>query len=58
MSIDSVAIDFSRIFAPHHAYVALSRARTYEGLYLKNLTKDKIFIDPKVVHYMESLEEV
>ena len=58
MSLDSVAIDFARIFAPHQAYVALSRARTYEGLYLKNLTKDKIFIDPKVVHYMESLEEV
>ena len=58
MSLDSVAIDFSKVFAPHMAYVALSRARTYEGLYLKNLTKDKIFIDPKVVHYMESLEEV
>lgn len=56
MSLDSVAIDFSRIFAPHQAYVALSRARTYEGLYLKNLTKESIFIDPKVVDYMKSLE--
>lgn len=56
MSLDSVAIDFSRIFAPHQAYVALSRAKSYEGLYLKNLTKDCIFINPKVVDYMKSLE--
>lgn len=56
MSLDSVAIDFSRIFAPHQAYVALSRARNYDGLYLKNLTKKSIFIDPKVVDYMKSLE--
>lgn len=57
MSLDSVAIDFSRIFAPHQAYVALSRAKTYDGLYLKNLTKNSIFIDPKVVDYMKSLEK-
>lgn len=57
MSLDSVAIDFSRIFAPHQAYVALSRARNYDGLYLKNLTSKCIFIDPKVVDFMKSLEE-
>ena len=56
MSLDTVAIDFSRIFAPHQAYVALSRAKTYDGLYLKNLTKKSIFIDKKVVDYMNSLE--
>ena len=56
MSLDSVAIDFSRIFAPHQAYVALSRARNYDGLYLKNLTSKCIFIDPKVVDFMNSLE--
>lgn len=56
MSLDSVAIDFSRIFAPHQAYVALSRARSYDGLYLKNLTQKCIFINPKVVNYMKSLE--
>lgn len=57
MSLDSVAIDFDRIFAPHQAYVALSRARSYDGLYLKNLTYDKIFIDNRVVKFMESLEQ-
>lgn len=57
MSLDSVAIDFAKVFAPSMAYVALSRAREYNGLYLKNLTKDKIFINPKVVEYMESLEQ-
>lgn len=57
MSLDSVAIDFSRIFAPHQAYVALSRAKSYNGLYLKNLTKNCIFIDAKVVDFMRSLEK-
>ena len=56
MSLDSVAIDFARVFAPHMAYVALSRAKSYEGLYLKNLSSDKIYIDKKVVNFMESLE--
>ena len=56
MSLDSVAIDFSRIFAPHQAYVALSRAKNYEGLYLKNLTKECIFIDQKVIKFMNDLE--
>lgn len=56
MSLDSVAIDFARIFAPHQAYVALSRAKNYDGLFLKNLSSDKIFIDSKVIKFMESLE--
>lgn len=56
MSLDSVAIDFSRIFAPHQAYVALSRARTYDGLYLKNLCENSVFIDNNVVEFMASLE--
>lgn len=56
MSLDSVAIDFSRVFAPHMAYVALSRCRSLEGLYLKNLKYESIFIDNKVVKYMESLK--
>lgn len=58
MSLDSVAIDFTKVFAPHMAYVALSRARNYDGLYLKNLTKDCIFIDNKVVDFMNRLEKI
>lgn len=57
MSLDSVAIDFARIFAPHQAYVALSRARSYDGLYLKNLKNESIFIDNKVIKFMESLKK-
>lgn len=56
MSLNTVAIDFTRVFAPHMAYVSLSRCRNYDGLYLKNLSSDKIFIDNKVTKFMESLK--
>jgi len=43
MSLDKVACDLSRTFERGMAYVALSRARTYEGLYLASpLTKRQI----------------
>lgn len=37
MSLDSVEVDLSRAFTPGQGYVALSRARTLEGLVLRGL---------------------
>lgn len=56
MTLDNVAINFSKIFAPSQAYVALSRAKSYEGLYLKGLTKKSVFIDDRVVEFMNKME--
>ena len=57
MTLNSVAINFSRIFSAHQAYVALSRCKSYDGLYLKNLSMDKIYIDNRVVEFMNKLEQ-
>lgn len=53
MSLDSVAIDLDRVFSSHQAYVSLSRVRSYEGLYLKNISANKIFVNQHVVDFME-----
>lgn len=57
MTLDSVAINFAKIFAPSMSYVALSRCKSYEGLYLKNLDMDKIFIDKKIVGFMDKIKK-
>ena len=57
MTLNSVAINFSKIFSACQAYVALSRCKSYDGLYLKNLSMDKVFIDNRVVEFMNRLEE-
>lgn len=57
MTLNSVAINFSKIFSACQAYVALSRCKSYDGLYLKNLSMDKIFIDNKVVEFMNKMEK-
>lgn len=56
MTLDNVAINFSKIFAPAQAYVALSRVKSYDGLYLKGLTKKSVFIDNRVVKFMNNME--
>lgn len=54
-TLDSVVIDIGRgIFTPGQAYVALSRVRTLEGLFIQNFIKEKIYADPEVVEYLSS----
>jgi ATP-dependent exoDNAse (exonuclease V) alpha subunit len=56
MSLDRMAIDFEGIFAPFQAYVALSRARTLEGVQIKNFDPKYIKIDQEAVDFMRSIE--
>ena len=52
---DRAVIDFGKgTFASGQAYVALSRCRTLEGLFLKApLDKEHIFIDPHIENFMK-----
>ncbi len=49
MSLDSAEIDLSKTFAYGMGYVALSRARTLEGVRLVGFHRDALLADPEVL---------
>ncbi len=48
MSLDSAEIDLTRSFSPGMGYVALSRVRSLEGIYLKGYNKMSFLIDHRI----------
>ena len=57
MTLDRLVVDCSRIFERGQAYVAMSRVKTLDGLYLKAFSKDKVMVDEKVADFYENLTE-
>ncbi len=57
MTLDKLVVDCSRIFERGQAYVAMSRVKTLDGLYLKNFSKDKVMVDERVADFYSHLEE-
>ena len=56
-TLDCAAIDIGQtVFEYGQTYVALSRVRTLDGLYLLNFNPSKIRANPKVVAFYKSLE--
>ena len=55
MSLDKLVVDCSRIFEKGQTYVALSRIKTLEGLYLRNFDPAKVMVDDKVVKFYDEL---
>ena len=51
MTLDKVFIDFDRVFADGQAYVALSRVKSLDGLYLKHFNASKIFANDEVKNF-------
>lgn len=59
MSLDLLRCDVSECFAEGQTYVALSRARRFDGLALTEpMRKDCVQTDNALVEYYESMEEV
>lgn len=57
-TLDCVVCDIGpSVFAYAQAYVALSRVRDIDGLYISNLSKHSIRADPKVVAFIKSIDE-
>ena len=48
-SYDRVWLDMAAFFAAAHAYVALSRARSLQGLFILNYRRDPFLVDPYYV---------
>lgn len=51
LTLDAVTVELGNCFAPHQAYVALSRVRCLSGLRLRSLATTSVFCDPRVVEY-------
>lgn len=56
-TIDLLEVDCDRIFLPSQTYVAVSRARNLEGLYVKNLNPGKVWVDQRVEAFYAEFEE-
>ena len=54
MTLDHVLCDLSHIFAEGQAYVALSRVRSLDGLYIKGFKPDKLKVNPDVRKFYSS----
>lgn len=51
MSLDAAEIDLSKSFEPGMGYVALSRVRNIEGLYIKGINNMAMVVNPQIMEY-------
>ena len=55
MTFDQLIVHMNKIFDYGQAYVALSRTRTLEGLYIRSFERQLIAADPKVIQFYADL---
>jgi ATP-dependent DNA helicase PIF1 len=57
LTLDLAVCDIgTTIFLPFQAYVALSRVRNREGLYISGFSEDRLMIDEEAIKFVEGLE--
>lgn len=56
LTLDKAILDLGDCFCDHQVYVALSRLKSIDGLYLKTFNSKKITINEKVKKYINNLE--
>lgn len=54
MTLDKVVVDLSNTFEPGQAYVALSRARSLEGLKVESFSFAQLGADPQVKEFLRN----
>lgn len=57
MTLDKLVVDCRRVFECGQVYVAMSRVKTLEGLYLKNFDPSQVLADNKVARFYRNIEE-
>ncbi len=58
MSLDAAEIDLSRSFSPGMGYVALSRVRSMDGIYLKGVNQMALAMHPLIFAYDQELRQL
>ncbi len=58
MSLDAAEIDLSRSFTPGMGYVALSRVRSMDGIYLTGVNQMALTLHPLIFEYDRELREL
>ena len=57
-TLDCAEIDIgNNIFTPGQSYVALSRLKSFDGLFLKNFSKQNICAHPRVIEFYNGLKK-
>lgn len=52
-TLDNVEVDFKDIFEYGQAYVAMSRTKCVDNLYIRNYNRSKIMTDPRVIEFYQ-----
>ena len=56
LSLDSAILDLADCFCNHMVYVALSRIRTLDGVFLKSFNNKKITVNKMLLEYINNIE--
>lgn len=57
MSLDAAEIDLSQAFTPGMGYVALSRVRSLDGVYLRGLNQTALLLHPAIYEFDRALKQ-
>lgn len=57
MSLDAAEIDLSRSFEPGMGYVALSRVRDLDGLFIKGINNTALMVNPQIIKLDKKLKD-
>lgn len=55
LTLDKISCDLSDVFSPGQAYVALSRAKSLEGVFIEKINFSKITANKKAVEFYQTL---
>jgi hypothetical protein len=56
LTLDKISCDLSDVFSPGQAYVALSRARSLEGIFIESINFNRIATNREAVDFYKSLK--
>jgi ATP-dependent DNA helicase PIF1 len=56
LTLDKISCDLANVFSPGQAYVALSRARSLEGVFIESINFDKIFSHKEALRFYRELQ--